>query len=365
MCIFICYYDYFFLKKRSNRDRKAREHKQKSKREEKENATRHETTIKDILIKDDELWFLRAWRITRSYILADQLEKYLRKKEIKQFFDDGTASEEKHLSLVDRNLKQRFLFLMKNIEFYDPQMVDIVKSLACRGRTDVFRFYQPKTLNKYGLSGGLGYDPFYLEPNQVTLLDNFKIIENYFNCFNDGDFPDYNENALREHIENEIEEPIDKIFDDIKAIPENPRNFFSYLFSKDQNNFSKLTSKLDQLNEFLNDHAPPICADPTQYNFFAEGYVDDEKVNTKKLHNFGVTTEEQTRETMDIFKEIKKKLTSRRAQILDMMLENDQQVSVVAGKMNVSPAYISKEFSIIKRTILTDTNIKDLVKDLL
>lgn len=358
-----------FLRKRSNLNREEREHKRENKNLYKGDGAGFNRRRQDPLITDPEWWEFRAWRITRSYIISDQMEKYSRKREIGKYIDDDTASEEKHLSLIDRDLRQRFLFLMGSTDFFDDgEMEQIVKSLACRGKRNVFRFFNPESLYECGLSGGLGYDPFYLEPDQVALLDNYKNIENYFNCFNDGDFPDYDEYSLKTHIEKEIGTLIEKVFASIKAIPETHCNFFSYLFGLDENGFSKLTSKLDQLNELLNDQAPPICEDPTKYDILAEGRViQDEKngmVGSRKTQVRPETEFEKTYDMKEIFNEIKKRLTPRRAEILDMMLTHEQ-IGLVAEKMNVSPSYISKEFSIIQKTISIDPHLRDLVSDLL
>lgn len=356
-----------FLRKRENLNREERERKRENKNLNME-VNVADKGRKDTDIADPEAWYVRAWRITRTYIISDQTKKYSRKKEIEQYFEDNTALEEKHLSLVDRNLRQRFLFLMENFECYDPEMKEIIKSLACRGREDIFRFFSAESLEEKGLSGGLGYDPFYLEPKQIELLDDYKIIDSYFSCFNDGDFPGYDEHSLKVHIEKEIGTSIDEVLDGIKAIPDNPYNFFSYMFSLDNNGFSKLTSKLDQLNELLNDHAPPIYEDTIQYDFLAEGHLiqdkENDKADSRNIQVSKTTEYEKENDILDIFTEIKQILTPRRAEILETMIDCEQQVNLVAKKMNVSPAYISKEFSIIKKTISTNAHLKDLVSDL-
>ena len=346
------------------------------------------------IIKDDLLHYARE--MVTSYILGDQLRNRARAKEIKPFFEDSKASEERHLKLVNRELRHFYKTLLNTIRInewvddssdsdeeemirdtdplwrQDKIMIEAVKSLACREGEDLNQYFNDAFLKKHKLTGGIGYNPYYLTSEQANFIDNYKHIQFWYDRFNDGELKEFKtKNELDSHIEeNDLVDTqgnktsIKKIIAGIQAIPRKEPSIYAYLKVG-------LLGRLNQLYKFLKNREIPIKEAFHEYRYYTEGLKPDNEdadikyQNNKELqdmlHSGDQEKHLQELDYKDILEAVKKVLTKKQIEIFDSMTNSNYKITKVAEELGCSVPYVSTEWSKIKKKF-SKPPISDLIK---
>ncbi|MFO8164513.1 MAG: ECF-type sigma factor [Desulfatiglandales bacterium] len=319
-------------------------------------------------------WEQTAYEMTKTLILGDTvkgLEAFYTQYPVEIVKKQSRKMEyvrQKHRHLVNRELKNFIKVLFNTIRMIeyvdetsdaerkgmttDPKMLDIIKILACRETAeDSFQNFTNEFREKHKLTGGAGYDPLFLKPNEKDLLDNYKQIQAWYDSFNNGELEGI---KTKTELDNYIEEhdlkdrngnkmTIQKVIEGIQDIPHKTSNLFEYLFIKEKTASLGLFGRLNRLYKALDNYNIPIQkADDIYDNYIYGTYPDDEAF--KKLPSNEELKEEINQQIAAIERvemkealiEMAQNLSPRQIDYLALMLRYHSDVSEVANSLGVS-----------------------------
>jgi hypothetical protein len=200
---------------------------------------------------EKETWLKRAQELVKLEILGDQLLRPDRAEKIRPHFRESKPSEVRHLSLIDRRIKTSREKLLGTIQTEDQGgLVEIIESLLTNRSEgdDILRFFMADFISR-----PRAYDPYYLTLEEQCLLDDYEVIEKYYEEYNSGELERFKIKTkadLDSHIEKKElfewdldpstgqwvkrEVSVQEILSRIQEIPQRRSNLFKYLFHSEE-----------------------------------------------------------------------------------------------------------------------------------